>query len=108
MLVEELLELLVDVVDTDLLEAVVVEDLEASDIEDTNVLDFLHAGVDESLVTFLHNNPEGSLVDGTSDTSNRVGGVLAGVALLNPLGSDLQLGLAEVLAHPLTVDAQKL
>merc|ERR1719362_2219543 len=49
--VEELLELLVDVVDTDLLEAVVVEDLEASDIEDTNVLDFFHTGINESLVT---------------------------------------------------------
>merc|ERR550539_1077955 len=106
--VEELLELLVDVVDTDLLEAVVVENLEASDIEDTNVLDFLHGGVDESLVTFLHNNPEGSLVDGTSDTGHRVGSVLTGGALAHPLGTDLQLGLTEVSDHPLAVNAEKL
>merc|ERR1711963_1052256 len=66
--VEELLQLLVDVVDTDLLEAVVIEDLEASNIQDTNVLDLLHGRVDQSLVTLLDDNPEGSLVGGTSDT----------------------------------------
>merc|ERR1719150_2567060 len=44
-LVEELLELLVDIVDTDLLEAVVVEDLEPSNIQDTNVLHLLHGGI---------------------------------------------------------------
>merc|ERR1719347_1609977 len=102
--VEELLQLLVDVVDTDLLEAVVVEDLEASDIQDTNVLDLLHAWVNESLITLLDHNPEGSLIDGTSDTGHRVGCVLAGGALADPLGTDLQLGLAEVGDHPLAVN----
>ena len=52
MLVEELLELLVDVVDANLFEAVVVEDLEASNVEDTNVGDLLHRGI----------NPEGHQV----------------------------------------------
>ena len=36
MLVEELLQLLVDIVDADLLEAVVVEDLKAGDVEDSD------------------------------------------------------------------------
>ena len=56
MLVEELLQLLIDVVDADLLKAVVVEDLKAGDIEDTDVSDLLHRGVDQGLVTFVHND----------------------------------------------------
>ena len=58
MLVEELLELLVDVVDANLLETVVVEDLEAGNVEDTNVGDLLHGWVTQGLVTDVHNNPE--------------------------------------------------
>ena len=54
MLVEELLELLVDVVDADLLEAVVVKDLKAGDVKDANVGDLLHGGVAQSLVTLFH------------------------------------------------------
>merc|ERR1711884_355005 len=107
-LVEELLELLVDVVDTDLLEAVVVEDLKTSNIQDSNVVDLLHGGVNEGLVTLIHNNSEGSLVDGTSNTSHGVGGICTGGALGHPLSSDLQLGLAEVGDHPLAVDTSKL
>merc|ERR1719341_1817037 len=106
-LVEELLELLVDVVDTDLLETVVVEDLKTSNIEHTNVGNFLHAGVAESLVTLLNHNSEGPLVDGTSNTGNRVGSIVASGALGDPLSSDLQLGLAEVGDHPLGVNAQE-
>ena len=54
MLVEELLELLVDVVDADLLKAVVVKDLKAGDVKDTDVGDFLHGGVAQGLITLLH------------------------------------------------------
>merc|ERR1719385_144785 len=78
MLVEELLQLLVDVVDADLLEAVVVEDLEAGNVEDTDVGDLLHGGVAKGLVTDVHNNPEGTLVDGTGNAGNGVGSSLAG------------------------------
>ena len=45
MLVEELLELLVDVVDADLFKSIVVEDLEAGNVEHTNVGDLLHRGI---------------------------------------------------------------
>merc|ERR1719193_454673 len=107
-LVEELLELLVDVVDANLLETVVVEDLEAGNVEDTNVGDLLHGWVTQGLVTDVHNNPEGTLIDGTGNAGNRVGSSLAGGTLLHPLGSDLQLGLAEVGDHPLAVNAKQL
>merc|ERR1719150_1182028 len=106
-LVEELLELLVDVVDTDLLEAVVVEDLETSNIQDTNVLHLLHGGINEGFVTLVNHNSEGSLVDGTSNTRDRVASSSTRGALLDPLSSDLQLGLAEVGDHPLRVNAKE-
>ena len=51
-----------------------------------------------------YSDPEGPLVDGTGDAGNRVGGVGAGRALLHPLGADLQLGLAEVVDHPFSVN----
>ena len=52
--VKELLQLLVDVVDADLLETVVVEDLKAGNVEDTNVGDLLHGGVAQGLVTLVY------------------------------------------------------
>ena len=52
--VEELLQLLVDVVDADLLKAVVVEDLEAGNVKHTNVGDLLHGWVAQGLVTLVH------------------------------------------------------
>merc|ERR1712015_147358 len=105
--VEELLKLLVDVVDTDLLKTVVVKDLKTSNVEDTNVGDLLHGGVAQGLVTLVDDNPEGTLVDGTGNTGNGVGSVGASGALVNPLGSDLQLGLAEVGDHPFLVDGKQ-
>ena len=57
-LIEKLLKLLIDIVDADLLEAVVVKDLKAGDVEDTDVGDLLHRGVDQSFVTFVHDDPE--------------------------------------------------
>merc|ERR1719209_958560 len=106
--VEELLQLLVDVVDADLLKAVVVKDLKAGDVEDTNVGDLLHGGVAQGLVTLLHSDPEGTLVDGTGNTRDRGSSTCAGGTLLHPLSSDLQLGLAEVGDHPLAIDAEEL
>jgi len=44
-LVEELLELLITEVDTNLLKAIVVKDLKTSNVQATNVLDFLHGGI---------------------------------------------------------------
>ena len=58
MLIEKLLKLLIDIVDADLLEAVVVKDLKAGDVEDTDVGDLLHCGVNQSFVTLIHDDPE--------------------------------------------------
>ena len=58
MLVEELLQLLVDIVDADLLEAVVVEDLKTGNIEDADIGDLLHGRVTQGLVALVHHNPE--------------------------------------------------
>ena len=106
--VEELLQLLVDVVDANLLEAIVVKDLKAGNVKHTDVGDLLHGWVTQGLVTLVHCNPEGTLVDGTGNAGNGVGGGGTGGTLLHPLGSDLQLGLAEVGDHPLTINAKEL
>merc|ERR1712106_849524 len=57
-LVEELLKFLIDIVDTDLLKTIVVKNLKAS-----NIGDLLHRGGHKSLITLLHHNSEGSLID---------------------------------------------
>merc|ERR1712073_97727 len=106
-LVEELLQLLVDVVNTDLLEAIVIKDLKSGNIKHSDIVNLLHGRVTKGLITFVNNNPESSLVHGTSNASNRVGSVGTGGALVDPLSYDLQLGLAEVGDHPLTVNTSQ-
>ena len=54
-----------------------------------------------------YSDPEGPLVDGTCDSGNRVGSVVAGGPLVHPLGAHLQLGLAEVGDHPLHVNSKE-
>ena len=56
MMIEELLKLLIDKVDGDLLEAVVFEDLEAGDVENSDEVGLLQGGVDESVVTLRRKN----------------------------------------------------
>ena len=82
------------------------------------------------MIPETYSNPEGTLVDGTGDAGNGVGGGGASGTLVHPLcsdlanlnivvylnkdfpkfkkSSDLQLGLAEVGDHPLTIDAEEL
>ena len=113
--VEELLQLLVDVVDADLLKAVVVEDLEAGNVEHTNVGDLLHRGINPSghqviegsddrrafdlqgLIALVDDDPERSLVDGAGDAGHRVGRVLASGAFVHPLSSDLVMMVMDVM-----------
>merc|ERR1719228_1579911 len=108
MLIEELLQLFIDIIDTDLLKAIVIENLKASNVKHTNVGDLLHGRVAESLVTLLYNDSETTLIDSTSNASNRVGSILTGGHLLDPLSTDLQLGLTEVGDHPFTVNSKEL
>ena len=73
MLVEKLLKFLIDIVDADLLEAVVVEDLKSGNVKDTDVGDLLHGWVAQGLVTLVHDDPKGALVDGTGDARHGIG-----------------------------------
>merc|ERR550532_477632 len=95
--VEELLQLLVDEVDGDLLEAVVLEDLETSDIEDSTEVGLLQAGVNECVVTLLNQPLEDTVEDSPGNTTSSSSGLLHSLALGHPLGSDLDPGLAESL-----------
>merc|ERR1719312_1312249 len=86
-LVEELLELLVDVVDTNLFKSVEFKNFKSGNVEHTNIVNLLHCRIDQSLVTLVNNNSEGSLVDSTSNTTDRVGSSSTGGTLVDPLSS---------------------
>ena len=58
--VEELLQLLVTEVDTDLLESVELEDLETSDVQHTDEVYFLHGGIDQGSVAEINKPQEQS------------------------------------------------
>merc|ERR1719385_321068 len=100
-------ELLITEVDTDLLKTIIVKDLKASNIQATNVLDFLHGWINQSFITFLNNEPEDKLINFTANTSNRAGSTRARLALGDPLSTDLQFWLTEIGDHPLAVNATK-
>merc|ERR1719323_898685 len=59
-LVKELLQLLVDVVDTDLFKGVEFKNFKSGNVEHTNVVDLLHGWINQSLITLINNNSEGS------------------------------------------------
>merc|ERR1719427_501038 len=106
-LIEELLQLLVDVVNTNLFKAVVVENLKPCNVEDTNICDLFHAWIAKGFITLVNNKTEGAFIDATCNTGDRACSSCTGGTFLNPFGTDLQLGLAEVGDHPFTVNATK-
>ena len=87
--VEELLQLLVTEVDTDLLEGVELEYLEASNVEDTDKVDFLHGGVDESAVAHVHQVTEQSAEDVLDDGGSPHGDGCQVLSLVDPLCPNL-------------------
>ena len=88
--------LFIDIVDTDLLKTIVVKDFKTSNVKNSNISDFLHGWINQSLVTLVHNNPECSLIDGSSNTSNRAGSIRTCVSFAHPLCSNLQLGFYNI------------
>merc|ERR1719481_436344 len=70
-LIKELLQLLIDIIDANLFEAVVVENFEPCDVKDTNISDLLHGWIAKGFITFVNNKTEGAFIDATSDTRNR-------------------------------------
>ena len=95
-MVEELLQLLVDKVDGELLESIVREDLKASDVEDGAEVDFLHARVDQSLIAFLNQPKEGSVIDRSSDASNSVCCLVHVLTFGHPLSANLPLKVYQI------------
>merc|ERR1719195_2183612 len=93
--VEELLELLVDKVDGNLLEAVVLKNLEAGNVEHSAEVALLEGGVNEGVVTLDDEPLEHTVKDGTGDTAGGHGGLLHSLTLGHPLGANLDTGLAE-------------
>merc|ERR1712061_612203 len=75
--VEELLKLLIDKVDGNLLETVVLENLEAGNIEHSAEVGLLEGGINKSVVTLDDQPLEDAIVDGSSTTTNSIGGLLA-------------------------------
>merc|ERR1719323_705788 len=102
--VEELLELLIDKVDGNLLKAIVLKDLETSNIQDSAEVGFLQSWVNESVITLDDEPLEQTVKDGSGNTSHSIGGLLTSLTLGHPLGSDLDPGLAESLDHVHGVD----
>merc|ERR1719323_96697 len=74
--VEELLELFVDEVDGDLLEAIVFKDLKSSDIQDSAEVGFLERSINKSVITLLNEPLEETVKDSSGNTSNSIGGLL--------------------------------
>merc|ERR1719510_2658911 len=104
--VEELLQLLVDKVDGDLLEAVVLKDLESGNVEHSAEVGLLHGRVNKGIVTLDDEPLEDAIEDGTGNTASGHGGLLASLSLGHPLGSDLDPGLAEGLEQGLGVNTK--
>ena len=88
-MVEELLQLLVDKVDGELLEPVVREDLKASDVEDGAEVDLFHARVDQSLIAFLNQPKESSVIDRSSNPAHSVCCLVHVLTFGHPLSANL-------------------
>merc|ERR1711970_1616738 len=104
--VEELLQLLVHKVDGDLLKAVVLKDLKSGNVEHSAEVGLLQGGIDEGVVTFVDEPLEDAVKDGPGDTTSGHGGLLAGLTLDDPLGTDLDSWLTEGLEHCLWVASE--
>jgi len=104
--VEELLELLVGVVDADLLEGVLLEDFETSNIEDTN--ERVGSLLVEDLVGTLDDPQEETSEDGLGERISGVGSLLDGEVSLDELSTGLNAWLAERFLELSRVDTEEL
>ena len=88
-MVEELLQLLVDKVDAELFEGVELEDLEAGNVEDADVVDLLHGGVEEGGVAHVHQVAEHAPEDVLDDGAHAHGARVHVLGLVHPLRANL-------------------
>ena len=103
--IEELLQLLVDKVYGDLLEAIVLKYLKASNVQNSTEIDLLHSCIYESVITLEDEVVEESAVDPPGDAAHRVGGLAHVLSLGHPLRADFDLGLGEGAHHEVLVRA---
>mmetsp|Transcript_13467 Transcript_13467/g.20804 ORF Transcript_13467/g.20804 Transcript_13467/m.20804 type:complete len:1191 (+) Transcript_13467:1954-5526(+) len=108
--VEELLEPFVGVIDAKLLEAVLLENLETSNIQHTDEGRGIRAS--QNLVHSVDNPQETTVVDLLGEGITRVNGLLFGQVgsnkLFGPSGTDLNTGLQECLLENLRVNGEHL
>merc|ERR1712131_212586 len=94
-MIEKLLELLIDKIDTNLLKAIVLKNLKTINIQDSTEVGLLQRCINKSVITLDDQPLEETVKDGSGDTSNSIGGLLTGLTLGHPLSSDLNSWLAE-------------
>merc|ERR1719232_1397206 len=98
-MVKELLELLIDKVDGNLLKSVVLKNFKTSNVKHSTKVGLLQCSINKCVVTLLNEPLEHTVIDTPGNTSNSVGSLLASLTLGDPLGTDLDPGLAESLDH---------
>jgi len=69
-LIEKLLQFFVDKIDTNLFETIVVENLESSNIEASDIISFLHCWVNKGKITLFSDESENQLIDLTANTTD--------------------------------------
>ena len=95
-------DLFIDKVDTKLLESVELENLEAGNIQYTNEVDFLHGWVNQGSVTHVHKVTEETTKDILDDGGSSDSDGSQVLSLVDPLSSDLVLGVDEAIVEDLT------
>ena len=68
---------------------------------------FKKTGIDEGVVALLNQPLEETVKDGPGNATDGSSGLVAGLTLGHPLGSDLDPWLAEVLDHQLCVNLEE-
>ena len=106
-MVEQLLQLLVGVVDAQLFEAVQIEDLEASNVKDTNEACSLALGSVQASVDPRHDPLEEALVGGLGDGLNGKLHLLFCLGLGHIVPANLDSGLQEGLGQVRHLDSQQ-
>merc|ERR1719225_574125 len=101
--VEELLELLVTEINTNLLKSVELENFKTSNIQDTDEVDLLHGGVNQGPVAEVYKPHEQPVVHRPGQGGDGVQTVVSILALVDPLSTDLDLGTDKVAIEQLPV-----
>ena len=81
--------LFVDKVDAKLFKCIELENLEASNIQDTNEVDFLHGRINQGIITHVHQITEETSIDVLDDGGKTNSDRIQVLGLIDPLSSNL-------------------